>query len=150
MQGIGIRCAYDGSPMDAVCSVVEVEPGLRGEARLIVNAADTAEALGSGNVAVLGTPRLIALCEAASMAAIAAHLPAGMTTVGMRVQMEHLQPSAIGAHVTAEAVLDKVEGRRLCFTVSASDERGLIACGKVTRVQVDLDRFLDKARCPGQ
>ena len=136
--------------MDAVCSVVEVEPGLRGEARLVVNAADTAEALGSGNVAVLGTPRLIALCEAASMAAIAAHLPAGMTTVGMRVQMEHLQPSAIGAQVTAEAVLDKVEGRRLCFTVSASDERGLIACGKVTRVQVDLDRFLDKARCPGQ
>jgi fluoroacetyl-CoA thioesterase len=136
--------------MDAVCSAVEVEPGLRGEARLVVAAADTAEALGSGSVAVLGTPRLIALCEAASIAAIAARLPAGMTTVGMRVQMEHLQPSAIGAQVTAEAVLDKVEGRRLCFTVSASDERGLIACGKVTRVQVDLDRFLDKARCPGQ
>jgi predicted thioesterase len=136
--------------MDAVCTAVEVEPGLRGEARLVVTAADTAEALGSGNVAVLGTPRLIALCEAASMAAIAARLPAGITTVGMRVQMEHLQPSAVGAQVTAEAVLDKVEGRRLCFTVSASDERGLIACGKVTRVQVDLDRFLDKARCPGQ
>jgi predicted thioesterase len=136
--------------MDAVCTAVEVEPGLRGEARLVVAAADTAEALGSGNVAVLGTPRLIALCEAASIAAIASRLPAGMTTVGMRVQMEHLQPSAIGAQVTAEAVLDKVEGRRLCFTVSASDERGLIACGKVTRVQVDVDRFLDKARCPGQ
>jgi predicted thioesterase len=136
--------------MDAVCSAVEVEPGLRGEARLVVAVADTAEALGSGDVAVLGTPRLIALCEAASIAAIAARLPVGTTTVGMRVQMEHLQPSAVGAHVTAEAVLDKVEGRRLCFTVSASDERGLIACGKVTRVQVDVDRFLDKARCPGQ
>lgn len=135
--------------MDAVCSV-EVEPGLRGEAHLVVDEADTAEALGSGTVAVLGTPRLIALCEAASIAAIASHLPAGVTTVGMRVQMEHLQPSAIGAAVTAEAVLDKVEGRRLCFTVSASDERGLIACGKVTRVQVDVDRFLDKARCPGR
>lgn len=133
--------------MDAVCSV-EAEPGLRGEASLVVEVADTAEALGSGSVAVLGTPRLIALCEAASMAAIADHLPAGTTTVGMRVQMEHLQPSAIGAAVTAEAVLDKVEGRRLCFTVSASDERGLIACGKVTRVQVDVDRFLDKAGAP--
>jgi len=67
----------------------------------------------------------------------------------MRVQLEHLQPSAIGAHVTAEAVLDKVEGKRLFFTVSASDERGLIACGKVTRVQVNVEGFLDKARCPG-
>lgn len=133
--------------MDAVCTA-EVEPGLRGEAHLVVEAADTAEALGSGSVAVLGTPRLIALCEQASIAAIASHLPDGHTTVGMRVQMEHLQPSAIGAQVTAEAVLEKVEGRRLCFTVSASDERGLIACGKVTRVQVDVDRFLDKARCP--
>jgi predicted thioesterase len=136
--------------MDAVCSVVEVEPGLRGEARLVVDTTDTAVALGSGDVAVLGTPRLIALCEAASIAAITEHLPSGTTTVGMRVQMEHLQPSAIGAHVTAEAVLDRVEGRRLFFTVSASDERGLIACGKVTRVQVDVDRFLDKARCPGR
>lgn len=135
--------------MDAVCTAVELEPGLRGEARLVVQAADTAEALGSGTVPVLGTPRLIALCEAASVAALAERLPVGMTTVGMRVQLEHLQPSAVGAHVEAEAVLEKVEGKRFCFTVSASDERGLIACGKVTRVQVDIERFLDKARCPG-
>lgn len=116
---------------------------------MVVQDADTAASLGSGTVAVLGTPRLIALCEAASVAALADCLPAGMTTVGMRVQLEHLQPSAVGAHVEAEAVLEKVEGKRFCFTVSASDERGLIACGKVVRVQVDMERFLDKARCPG-
>jgi predicted thioesterase len=135
--------------MDAVCTAVELEPGLRGDARMVVQVADTAESLGSGTVAVLGTPRLIALCEAASVAALADYLPAGMTTVGMRVQLEHLQPSAVGAQVEAEAVLEKVEGKRFCFTVSASDERGLIACGKVVRVQVDIERFLDKARCPG-
>jgi predicted thioesterase len=70
-------------------------------------------------------------------------VPPGYTTVGMRVQFDHLQPSAIGAHVTAEATLEKVQGRRLTFTVSASDERGLVAAGKVTRVVVDVDRFLD-------
>jgi predicted thioesterase len=134
--------------MDAVCTPVGVTAGIRGEARLVVEHGDTAQALGSGTVAVLGTPRLIALCEAASVAAIGAHLPEGTTTVGMRVQLEHLQPSGIGAHVVADAVLERVEGRRMMFTVSASDERGLIACGKVTRVQVDLDRFLDRARCP--
>lgn len=113
----------------------------------MVTESDTAEALGSGNVAVLGTPRLIALCEQASMAALADHLPPGFTSVGMRVQLEHLQPSAVGSRVEAEAVLDKVEGKRLTFTVSASDERGLVACGKVTRVQVDIQRFLDRAGC---
>jgi predicted thioesterase len=62
----------------------------------------------------------------------------------MRVQLDHLAPSAVGARVTAEARLDKIEGRRLTFSVSASDERGLIAAGKVTRVVVDVEKFLDK------
>ena len=64
----------------------------------------------------------------------------------MRVQLDHLAPSAVGSHVTAEATLEKVEGRRLIFTVSVEDERGLIAAGKVTRVVVDVERFLDKCR----
>jgi predicted thioesterase len=46
--------------------------------------------------------------------------------------------------VAAEAILDKVEGRRLHFTVAVRDHRGLVACGKVTRVMVDAERFLDK------
>jgi predicted thioesterase len=53
-------------------------------------------------------------------------------------------PSAIGSTVTAEATLEKIEGRRLTFTVSATDDRGLVAAGKVTRVVVDIARFLDK------
>jgi len=110
---------------------------------LEVGDGDTALALRSGEVPVLATPRLIALCEEASMRAVASMVPPGHTTVGMRVQFDHLAPSAIGAHVTAEATLEKVQGRRLTFTVSASDERGLVAAGKVTRVVVDVDRFLD-------
>jgi predicted thioesterase len=52
----------------------------------------------------------------------------------------------VGGVVTAEANLEKIEGRRLIFHVSARDERGLIAAGKVTRVLVDVERFLDKTR----
>ena len=106
--------------------------------------ADTAVALHSGEVPVLGTPRLIALCEEASLEAIAGQVPEGHTTVGMRVQLDHLAPTAVGCSVTAEARLDKIEGRRLTFSVSASDERGLIAAGKVTRVVVDVEKFMDK------
>lgn len=123
---------------------VNLETGMRGDAKLVVTDADTARALGSGSVDVLGSPRLIALCEEACCNAISDALGDGSTSVGMRVQFDHLQPTPIGAEVIAEAVLEKIEGRRLKFTVSASDPGGLVAAGKITRVVVDLDRFMSK------
>lgn len=98
----------------------------------------------SGHVEVLATPRVVALCEEACCRAIQSDLTEGMTTVGMKVRLDHMQPSPVGATVTAEATLSKVEGRRLTFNVSASDDRGLVAVGKVIRVVVDEDRFLSK------
>lgn len=124
---------------------MNIEVGLRGEATMVVSDADTARAWRSGTVEVLGTPRLIALCEEATCAAVSGRLPDGHTTVGMRVQIDHLQPTAVGIEVVAEATLEKIEGRRLLFTVSASDTRGLVAAGKVTRVLVDVERFHAKA-----
>jgi fluoroacetyl-CoA thioesterase len=123
-----------------------VQPGLAAQVAMEVTDADTAVALRSGDVAVLGTPRVVALAEEAAMSAVAGALAAGETTVGMRVQLDHLHPSVIGATVTATATLEKVEGRRLTFTVSITDHCGLIAAGKVTRVIVDTEKFLDKAR----
>jgi len=123
---------------------VKLETGLRGDAKMTVTEADTARALGSGDVDVLGSPRLIALCEEAAVAAVSNSLAAGTTTVGMRVQFDHLQPTAIGADVTAEAVLERIDGRRLVFNVLASDPGGLVAAGKITRVLVDVERFMGK------
>jgi fluoroacetyl-CoA thioesterase len=105
---------------------------------------DTAVAFHSGRVPVLATPRLIALCEEASLGALGDALPADLTTVGMRVQLDHLAPTAVGHQVTAEATLERVEGRRLTFTVSATDERGLVAAGKVTRVVVNVEKFMER------
>lgn len=123
---------------------MNISPGLRGDASLVVTAADTARALGSGEVEVLGTPRVIALCEEATCGALEGALEPGHTSVAMRVQVDHLQPTPVGAEVAAEAVLERIEGRRLTFTVSAFDQRGLVAAGKVTRVVVDVDRFMGK------
>jgi len=125
---------------------VPLTPGLHGSAKLVVAHEDTAVALKSGEVLVLGTPRLIALVEEASLHAVADQLPNGQTTVGMRVQVDHLAPTKIGSSVAAEATLEKVEGRRLTFTVTVTDHGGLVAAGKVTRVVVETERFLDKAR----
>jgi predicted thioesterase len=124
---------------------VAVEPGLAAHVELTVGEADTAVALRSGDVPVLATPRVIALCEEAAVLALQGHLPGGQTSVGHTVQLDHVAPSRIGARVSAEAVLQKANGRRLTFTVSVTDEHGLLAAGIVTRVVVDTDRFLDRA-----
>ncbi len=120
------------------------ESGLVATRSLTVSDADTASAVGSGSVLVLATPRLLALCEEATVAAVVDHLDPGMTTVGIQVRLDHVAASPIGRLVTAEATLEKVAGRKLFFTVSAHDDRGLVAAGKVTRVIVDEASFMAK------
>ncbi len=121
-----------------------VVTGMRGTASRVVSEFDTSVALGSGDINVLGTPRLIALCEAATVSALADQLDDSVASVGMRIRVDHLQPTPVGVAVTAEAVLDKIDGRRLTFTVSVSDTGGLVAAGKITRALVDRASFLDK------
>ena len=122
------------------------ETGLSAEVSIAVTHADTAVALGSGEVEVLGTPRIVALVEEAAVKAIDGRLEPCTTSVGTRIQLDHLHPTAVGHKVRAEARLERVEGRRLTFAVAVHDERSLVAAGKVTRVVVETERFLDKAR----
>ena len=122
-----------------------VQPGLRAKVELVVSESDTAISMNTGEVPVLATPRVATLCEQAAFAAVAGAVGPGQTTVGMKIQLDHLAPSAIGNRVVAEAVVEKVAGRRVMFTVSVNDERGLIAAGRITRVIVDTEQFLAKA-----
>lgn len=108
--------------------------------------ADTAVAVGSGEVPVLATPRVLALCEEASVAALVNALDPNETTVGVQVQLDHVAPTGVGRQVSAEATVEKVAGRRITFTVTARDERGVVAVGRITRVVVDRERFLEKIR----
>ncbi|PIE34492.1 MAG: thioesterase [Ilumatobacter coccineus] len=123
---------------------MSISVGLKGNAHLTVGLADTARALGSGDVDVLGTPRMVALLEEATCDALNGALEEGQSSVGIRVRIDHLQPTPIGGEVNAEAQLEKVEGRRLIFSVSASDPGGIVAAGKVTRVVVNRDQFMAK------
>ncbi|MDA8366971.1 MAG: thioesterase [Actinomycetota bacterium] len=123
-----------------------LSPGLTAAVDLRVEEMDTAEALASGDVAVLGTPRLVALCEQATCEALTGLLGPDETSVAKRVQFDHLAPVAIGSRVRAEATLERIEGRRLTFSVSVSDTSGLVGAGKVTRVIVERSTFLAKAR----
>ena len=126
--------------------------GLSAQLELTVAESDTAEHFRSGDVPVLATPRLIALCEEATCRATDGHLT-GPVSVATRVQFDHLAPVAVGGVVLAEATLVKVEGRRLTFTVSAArlegDGGGLVGAGRVTRVVLDRAAFLAKAGAHG-
>lgn len=124
---------------------MSLQTGLSASVETVVSDEDTAIAMRSGSVPVLATPRLVALCEQAAVEAIDGQLPEGSTSVGMRVQVDHLMPTSVGMPVKIEATLEKVSGRRLTFTVSASDDRGLVAAGRVTRVVVNVERFMEKA-----
>jgi len=122
-----------------------LEPGLRAAFPYTVAEADTAVALGSGEVPVLGTPRAVGLAEGATVAAVAGALAAGATTVGARVELDHLAPSLVGAELEVEAVLERVDGRRLGFAVQVREGDRVVARGRVTRVVVDAEGFLRQA-----
>ena len=109
---------------------------------------DTAEAVGSGSLPVLGTPRLLAWCEAATCAAVAPHLEAGQTTVGTRVSIEHLAPSPVGSVLSISASIVHVDGRLLRFSVAARQDGKLVGSGEVTRVLVDAERFMARVGSP--
>lgn len=142
--------------------------GLRATVRAVVGQDDTALALGSGDVPVLGTPRLLALAEAASVAAVRPQLAGGQTTVGTAVRVEHRRPSPVGAAVTVDAELTEVDGRRLVFMFTArqaglpgaagsgqaaaaardGDGAEVIGAGTIERVLLDRDRFLAGIQTP--
>ena len=121
---------------------------LTAELTFTVTDADTAAAVGSGSLPVLGTPRLLAWCEAATCAALEPGLADGSTSVGTRVDLQHKGASAVGQQVTVSASVSYVDGRLHRFVVAARhvDDATLVATGEITRVVVDTERFL--ARLP--
>lgn len=110
-----------------------------------VTEADTALAVGSGSLPVLGTPRLLAWLEAATCAALDPGLAEGRTSVGTRVAIEHLAASPVGERVVVTASPVHVDGRLHRFQVRAEGVGGrLLAHGEVTRVVVDAERFMSR------
>jgi predicted thioesterase len=121
---------------------MEIVIGTTGSADLIVGEEDTAIALGSGDVPVLGTPRIIALLEEAAVAALDGDLAEGITSVGAHVAVDHEAASFVGAAVTAVAEVVAVDDRTVEFRLVAREGSRTVAKGNHTRVLVDRERFL--------
>ena len=130
-------------------------PGLLSFVQIVVADTDTAMAMGSGDVPVLGTPRLLALAEAAAVAAIGPSLESGLTSVGTGAALEHKRPSPVGAEVVVEAELTELDGRRLVFRFiarqkpppgPADGEATVVGAGTLERVLVDKEQFVNRAQ----
>lgn len=121
-----------------------LKEGMTGRASIVVGTNDTAPRVGSGEMAVLGTPVMIALIEEAALACVEDRLPAGKQSLGTHLDVSHVAATPVGMRVSAEAELVGIDGRTLTFEVQAHDEAELIGRGRHTRVVVDAARFRDR------
>lgn len=118
--------------------------GMKGYAETVVSMENTAKKMGSGTLNVFATPAMVALMEEASWKCVTAELEPGMGTVGTSMQIKHVAATPLGMKVTAECELLEVDGRRLVFSVQASDEAGVIGNGTHERFIVAEEKFLAK------
>jgi predicted thioesterase len=134
------------SPPRVSAVLAKITPGLIGTAEIVVGPEHTAPFVGSGRIAVLATPVMINVIEAAALAAVEHLLPAGHQSLGIKLDVSHIAATPIGLHVTATAEVVHVEGRTITFRVEARDEFELIGRGTHERVVVSLERFDERVQ----
>ena len=123
-----------------------IRPGLTGSADLVVGPEHTAPFVGSGRIAVLATPVMINVIEAAALNAVEHLLPAGQQSLGIHLDVKHFAATPVGLRVTATAEVTRVEGRTISFRVEARDEREPIGGGTHERVVVSVARFDERVQ----
>jgi predicted thioesterase len=123
-----------------------IHPGLTGTASLTVAPEHTAPRIGSGRIAVLATPVMINVIEAAALAAVEHLLPAGHQSLGIHLDVRHFAATPVGLRVTATAEVTAVKGRTITFRVEARDEREVIGDGTHERVVVNVARFDERVQ----
>lgn len=123
---------------------MEITVGLKGTVIETVNENTTAEKVGSGSLPVFATPMMVALMEKAACKALENSLDEGSTTVGTKIDIEHVAATPVGMEVTVTATVTAVDGRKISFSVEAFDEAGLIGKGVHDRFVVNAEKFTAK------
>lgn len=129
------------SPTPLSQALARITPGLIGTAELVVALEHTAPFVGSGRIAVLATPVMINLIEAAALNAVEHLLPAGHQSLGIHLDVSHTAATPVGLRVSATAEVARVEGRTITFNVEARDQFEPIGGGTHQRVVVSVERF---------
>jgi len=134
------------SPDSGRAFLDRIVPGLTGTAEIVVGPEHTAPFVGSGRIAVLATPVMINLIEAAALAAVEQLLPSGHQSLGIQLDVSHTAATPVGLRVTATAEVSQVQGRTITFRVAARDEFEPIGGGSHRRVVVSVSRFDERVQ----
>ena len=134
------------SPDSARVFLDRIVPGLTGTAEIVAGPEHTAPFVGSGRIAVLATPVMINLIEAAALAAVEQLLPSGHQSLGIQLDVSHTAATPVGLRVTATAEVSHVQGRTITFRVAARDEFEPIGGGSHRRVVVSVSRFDERVQ----
>lgn len=119
-----------------------IEPGITASITFTTDEQTTAIELGSGDLAVLGTPKVVALVEEAAVAALDGHLASPSTSVGTQISVDHLAPTPVGATVVSTATVVAFDGRQVTFEATVTEAGEQVARGTHTRFIVDRVRFM--------
>lgn len=122
-----------------------LKTGITGNCSVVVDESNTARRMGSGTLDVFATPAMTALMEKTAWQSIAPYLEEGQGSVGIRLAISHDAPTPLGMTVTCESTLTEIDGRRLVFEVTASDEEGIIGKGTHERFIIMEEKFQEKA-----
>jgi len=123
-----------------------IKEGMNSTTETVVTENDTASKYGSGLLDVLSTPHMVALMENTSKNVVEESLPDGFSTVGIEVSIKHLKATPVGMKVRCEAVLEKIDGKKLIFKVDAWDEKGKIGEGTHVRFIINMEAFMAKLK----
>jgi predicted thioesterase len=129
-----------------MADLTRIAPGLKGTAQLLVAPEHTAPFVGSGRIAVLATPVMINVIEAAALNAVEHLLPSGHQSLGIHLDVSHVAATPVGLQVTATAEVVRVEGRTITFRVEAGDGVETIGGGTHQRVVVSVARFDERVQ----
>ncbi len=118
------------------------EPGIADEMTITTTPDMGITHLGPDVPSMFSTPSMVSVIEGTCVRLITRYVEPGEQSVGFRVDVKHLAPTAIGKQVTAKVRLREINGRRYLFDVEVFNEDGVkIGEGQHERALIDIKRF---------
>lgn len=121
-----------------------IQIGICGNQNKEVQLKDTAKSFGSGIAEVYATPAMVALMENTAFASIESLLPNGFSTVGISINVNHMKASLPGTIISCRSEVVNIDGKKVAFKISVSDNDGQIGTAEHTRFIINSDEFMSK------
>ncbi|HET9696464.1 MAG TPA: hotdog domain-containing protein [Terriglobales bacterium] len=123
--------------------------GARGEASETVEHKHTLTYYDKRLPPVYSTPDMVRLMEIAGLHAMQPYVEGDEITVGTAINIEHRAAALLGAKVSAEAIVEKIDGRFYTLRVRAWDEKREIGSGTIGRTFVSLAKITARVSAGG-